>query len=142
MAYDNPKYQVKQERALRKATFAASTGTTADMTATAAATSDRIQFFQKIKLTGVKAIPEVPPDAGSQTTDQAFKLILTDGSLVFARTQIGTVAGVMATGSIINANISAGLILYHMMAISDQRGTATTYAPGAMWSWLEYQERF
>lgn len=141
--YDDERYQTKQIFQLRKATFAGAwLGTTADKTATAAAVSDRLQFFQAIKVVGMKAIPEVAPDAGAHLTSQTFKLALTDGTTVFARTTIGTVAGVMATGSVISANIAAGKILDVRMALSGQDGTVQTFAPGACWAEIEYQNRF
>lgn len=125
-----------------KATFAgALLGTTADKTATSADVGYRLQFFRAIKAKAFACMPEVAPDAGAHVTSQTFQPILTDGTTVFARATLGTVAGVMATGSIINASIAANKELYVAMALSDQDGTVQTFAPGAVWSILEYAER-
>lgn len=143
MGYDAERYQTKKIYPLEKATYAgALKGTTADKTATSAGLPDRIKFFNNIKLAGMKALPEVAPDAGAHVTSQAFKVTLTDGTTAFARTTLGTVDGVLVDGSVLSANIAGGKQLRLDMVITNLDGTVQTFAPGAVWVTLEYQDRF
>ena len=145
MPYDDERYQTKQVWPMYKATFAgALLGTTATNTnsQTSAIVSDRIQFFQDVKITGMKVIPEVAPDAGAHATSMTTRYVLTDGTTAFARASIGTIAGVLANGSVISANIAAAKSLRLDAEVTTWDGTVQTMAPGGGWVQLEYQERF
>jgi hypothetical protein len=145
MSYDEGRYLTKQMLPMYKATYAgALLGTIATNTnvQTSAILSDRIKFFQKIKVTGMKYIPEVAPDAGSHATSMTTSFVLTDGTTAFARARPGTVAGVVTDGSILSANIAAGKQLQLDAQVTTWDGTVQTMAPGGGWVQLEYQERF
>ena len=146
MAYDAERYQVKQMIRELRATFAgALKGTTATNTnqQTSATLRDRLEFFQNIKLTGFKVLPEVAPDCGAHATSQTVQLELCQGTVTKARaTSIGTVAGVMVDGTIVSANISSGTAFNLRASITGWDGTVQTMAPGAYRCAIEYQERF
>ena len=95
--YDSPKYTVPQMVCDLRATFAgALKGTTATNTnqQTSATLADRLEFFNKIKLTGFKLLPEVAPDCGAHATSMTCYGELCLGTVTVARATLGTVAGV------------------------------------------------
>jgi hypothetical protein len=146
MTYDDERYQVKQQLLDLRATFAGGLlGTTAANTnqQTSANVVDRLEFFQAIKLTGFKVLPEVAPDAGAHATSQTVQMELIQGTATKARTGgLGTVAGVMVDGTIVSANIAAGTGMSIRCAVTGWDGTVQTMAPGAVRAYIEYQERF
>lgn len=144
MTYDDQKYQTKLTVPLVRATYAALVGTTATNTnqQTSAGVGDRIEFFQTIKLTGFKVLPEVAPDAVSHATSMTTYAELCLGTVTYARATLGTVAGVMANGTIVTANIAAGTAANLRASITGWDGTVQTMAPGSFWAFIEYQERF
>jgi hypothetical protein len=145
MTYDDQKYQTKMTIPDIRATFAgALLGTTATNTnqQTSSTLIDRAEFFQTIKLTGFKVLPEVAPDAGSHATSQTVYAELCLGTVTCARATLGTVAGVMANGTIVSANIAAGTAVNIRASVTAWDGTVQTMAPGAFRAYIEYQERF
>lgn len=145
MSYDEGRYQTKQMLPMYKATFAGGIlGTVATNTSvqTSAIVSDRIQFFQKIKVKGMKYNAEVAPDAGAHATSMTTSIVLTDGTTAFASANPGTVAGVVVDGTVLSANIAAGKALRLDAWVTTWDGTVATFAPGGGWVQLEYQERF
>ena len=144
MAYDSPRYNAPRELANIRATFAGGLkGTTAGNTnqQTSANLDDRLEFFNKIKLTGFKALPEVAPDCGSHDTSQTVYFELCQGTVTKARATVGTVAGVMGDGTIVSANISAGTACNIRASVTGWDGTVQTMAPGAVRCLIQYQER-
>jgi hypothetical protein len=146
MAYDDERYQAKKIMPNVRATFAGGLlGTTATNTnqQTSATSMDRIEFFQTIKLTGFKILPEVAPDCGAHATSQTVQMELIQGTSTKARTgALGTVAGVMVDGTIVSANIAAGTGMSLRAAVTGWDGTVQTMAPGAVRAYIEYQQRF
>ncbi|NVM23079.1 MAG: hypothetical protein HWN68_15010 [Desulfobacterales bacterium] len=145
MAYDAERYKTKIPVMDIRATFAGDLlGTTATNTnsQTSVGMRDRIEFFQKIKLTGFKALPEVAPDCGAHATSMTNYCELMLGTLVYARASVGTVAGVCADGTIITANVAAGTAMNIRYSHTTWDGTVQTMAPGAVLCSIEYQERF
>lgn len=144
MTYDDQRYQTPQVWPQYKATFGEMTGTDigSTKTQTSAGVSDRIQFFKDIKLIGMKLIPETAPTNNSNATIQTTKFVLTDGSTIFARGALSTVAGVLADGSILSPNIDANTSLRLDAEITGWDGTLNSVIPGSLWVQLEYQERF
>ena len=65
-----------------------------------------------------------------------------NGTNVIARATLGTVAGVMADGTVVSANIAAGTACALRAAVTGWDGTVQTVIPGAMRAYIEYQERF
>lgn len=145
MAYDSPRYQTKQMLVNVRATFAGGLkGTTATNTnqQTSANVDDRLEFFNKIKLTDFSCLPEVAPDCGAHATSQTVYFELCQGTVTKARCSCGTVAGVMADGTIVSANIEAGTACNIRASVTGWDGTVQTMAPGAVRAYIEYQERF
>lgn len=146
MAYDAERYQVKHMIENLRATFAGGLkGTTATNTnqQTSATLLDRMEFFQTVKLTGFKVLPEVAPDAGDHATSMTTQYELCQGTVTKARvTSVGTVAGVMTDGTIVSANIAAGTGFNIRASITGWDGTVQTFAPGAVRCYIEWQERF
>ena len=145
MPYDDERYQTKLMVTDVRATFAgALLGTTASNTnqQTSANLTDRLEFFQKIKITGFKVLSEVAPDAGAHATSQTIQMELVNGTTTHARaTSLGTVAGVMADGTVVSANIALGTAMNIRASITGWDGTVQTMAPGAVRAYIEYQER-
>jgi hypothetical protein len=145
MSYDAERYQAKMMVADIRATYAGGLlGTTATNTnqQTSAGAVDRLEFFQKVKLTGFKVLPEVAPDCGGHATSMTSYAELCLGTVTYARASIGTVAGVMANGTIVTANMAAGTAANLRASITTWDGTVQTMAPGAWRAYIEYQERF
>lgn len=140
MAYDSPKYQAKQVMQIR-GTFAAILGTTAAKSATSANIDDRVEFFRKVKLTGFKALSKIKSDAGAHATSHTMHLRLCQGTVIKAAAVIGTVAGVMADGSIVVSTLSSGTACNLRFNISGWDGTVTTLSPNELIAFVEYQER-
>lgn len=144
MPYDDERYKVHKQLPMIRATFGAVLGTTAANTnsQTSSTMTDRLDFFRTIKLTGFKVIPEVAPDCTTHATSMTIYSELCVGSTVHARATLGTVAGVMADGTIVSANVAAGTNMNIRASITAWDGTVQTMAPGAMLCLIEYQERF
>lgn len=146
MAYDAERYQTKKMITNLRATFAGGlVGTTATNTSqqTSATALDRMEFFQTIKLTAFKILPEVAPDCGAHATSMTTQFELCQGTVTKARvTAVGTIAGVMTDGTIVSANIAAGTGFNIRASITGWDGTVQTFAPGAVRCYIEYQERF
>lgn len=145
MSYDAGRYQTKQMLLDLRATFAGVLkGTTATNTnqQTSDGSVDRLEFFQKIKLTGFKILPEVAPDCGAHATSQTVYAELCQGTVTKARATLGTVAGVTADGTIVSANVAAGTACNIRASVTAWDGTVQTMAPGAFRAYIEYQERF
>lgn len=143
--YDDQRYQTKQTITNIRATFAgALKGTTAANTnqQTSATLNDRLEFFNKIKLTDFGCLLEVAPDCGAHATSQTVYFELCQGTVTKARCTAGTVAGVMADGTIVSANIAAGTACNIRASVTTWDGTVQTMAPGAVRAYIEYQERF
>ncbi|TRZ49817.1 MAG: hypothetical protein D4S01_07875 [Dehalococcoidia bacterium] len=144
MAYDSARYQVKHTLPNIRATFAgALKGTTASNTnqQTSADAIDRLEFFQAIKLTGFKVLPEVPPDATTHATSMTVYGELCMGTVTLARASIGTVAGVMANGTIVVSSLASGTGLNIRASVTGWDGTVQTVAPGCFRAYIEYQEK-
>jgi hypothetical protein len=144
MSYDAERYLTNQILKVR-ATFAgALKGTTATNTnqQTSATLLDRAEFFKKIKLTGFKCLPEVAPDCGNHATSMTTYMELCLGTVTLARASMGTVAGVMANGTIVVSTLAAGTACNIRASVTGWDGTVQTMAPGAVVAYIEYQERF
>ena len=143
MAYDSPKYNVTKSMMFEYATYGAVLGTTATNTnvKTSANFNDRVEFFEDIKLTGFKYMPDVAPDCGAHATSMTSYAEFCLGTTVLARASVGTVAGVMADGTIVSANVDSGTSCNLRFAITGWDGTVQTMAPGAGRAYIQYQER-
>lgn len=141
MAYDNIQYNIWPNV---YATFAGGLlGTTATNTnsQTSAGVVDRVEFFRAVKLTGFNVLPEVAPDCGAHATSQTVYAELCRATTVLARATLGTVAGVMADGTIVSASVAAGTALNVRCSVTTWDGTVQTMAPGGWRCQIEYQER-
>jgi len=145
MTYDAERYQVRQQMFPIRATFASALlGTTATNTnsLTSAVMSDRVEFFRKIKLTSFGALPEVAPDANSHATSMTCYCELCLGTVVYARASVGTVAGVMADGTIVVSTLASATACNLRYSVTGWDGTVQTMDLGAVWVNIGYQQRF
>ena len=144
MSYDAERYKVKETIKVRATYAGALKGTTATNTnqQTSATLLDRVEFFKKIKLTDFKVLPEVASDCGGHATSQTIYIELCKGTITMARASLGTVAGVMADGTIVVSTLASGTACNLRASITGWDGTVQTMAPGSVIAYIEYQERF
>jgi len=139
MAYDSPHYTLGPIFG----SFASFTCTAANKTGTTANIHDRIEFFRKIKLKGIKFLTRASGAAGARAfTKVTPKFLLTDGTNVLATCVCGTVAGVGTSGGINSTYSSVDAdeeLQIRLKLIQD--GTATTTVAVSADMYIEYQDR-
>ena len=144
MAYDDAKYVTPQILGPILASFASGgLATTGNKTGTTVNVTDRIEFFRKIKLTGMKAIVRTASAAtGHALSALTPKFIFTEGTRVCATCVCGTVAGVGTSGGVSStyANIDATEECQVKLKWTGD-GTATTMDQISADIWMEYQNR-
>lgn len=146
MSYDDGRYQSKKLYGPIFGSFANQIATTTTKAATSANTTDRIQFFRKIKATGFKFLTKTGTSQGGSATDYTYSVRLMAGSDIIATAPLsGTSdAGTMANGVLVTSNVSkigANEALSLVWRITPN-GTAHTSLAMSGEAYLEYQESY
>jgi len=147
MPYDSPEFTVHQIRGPILASFASAalklTASETSKTCTSANVHDRVEFFRNVKLTGIKAITRSMELLTGAISDNAPKVIVTEGTRVCATCALGTVAGLSTTGGISSTYPdidSTETLQVKFKATGDN--TAGTFGQVSADVYLEYVQRF
>ena len=108
MSYDDGRYTSKKMYGPIFASFAQQIGTTDTQVQTSSNTTDRIEFFRKIKVTGFKFLTKTGTTQGGDADAKTYSVRLMAGSDIIATAPLkGTLdAGTMADGVIVSSNAS------------------------------------
>ena len=146
MSYDDGRFQSKKVYGPIFATFALQTATSGTKVVTSINTTDRVEFFRKIKVTGFKFLPKTGTSQGQLAAGYTYSVRLMAGSDIIATAPLKGTAedGTMAEGVLVTSNVSK---IGPNEAISlawriTPNGTAHTSAAMSGEGFIEYQESY
>jgi hypothetical protein len=119
------------------------TASNTEKTGTSVNVTDRIQFFNNVKITGMKAITRSMELLTGAVSDNNVRIALTHDGTSIATAALGTVAGAVNSGGVVAAlaNVAAGTGLDLVFKATGD-GTAGTFGQVSADVYIEYQERF
>ena len=145
MSYDSPEYNVNVAYGPIFGSFAAVIATTTTKAQTSANTTDRHEFFQKIKVTDYKVLVKTGTTQARAAASSAYSVRLMAGSDIIGTALLAGTAddGVMYEGVLVSSNVSkiaADEALALVWKITPS-GTANTSTAMSCNAFVQYQNR-
>lgn len=146
MSYDDGRWQSKKVYGPIFGSFAQQIATTTTKVQTSANTTDRVEFFRKIKVTGFKFLTKTGTSQAQLAAGYTYSVRLMAGADIVATAPLKGTAedGTMAEGVLVTSNISkigANEALALVWRITPN-GTAHTSSPMSGNGYIEYQESY
>ena len=146
MSYDDGRWQSKKVYGPIFGSFAQRIATTTTKVVTSVNTTDRVEFFRKIKVTGFKFLTKTGTSQGGSASGKDYSVRLMAGSDIIATALLKGTAedGTMAEGVLVTSNVSKigpneALSLVWRITPS---GSASTSAAMSGEGYVEYQESY
>ena len=146
MSYDDGRYTSKKVYGPILGSFAQQIATTTTKVVTSVNTTDRVEFFRKIKVKGFKFLTKTGTSQAQLAAGYTYSVRLMAGSDIIATAPLKGTAenGTMAEGVLVSSNaskIGANEALSLVWRITPN-GTAHTSALMSGEAYLEYQESY